>query len=78
MKRVKGLARVLIPAVAIGSAASAGGVEPTATRVFWGDTHVHTALSGDAFALGTRLTPDDAYRFAKGEAVVATGGTRSS
>lgn len=45
------------------------------TRVFWGDTHIHTALSGDAFALGTRLMPEDAYRFAKGEAVRATGGT---
>ena len=44
------------------------------TNVYLGDTHVHTALSGDAFALGTRLMPDDAYRFAKGEAVRATGG----
>ena len=44
------------------------------TSVYWGDTHVHTALSGDAFALGTRLMPDEAYRFAKGEAVRATGG----
>lgn len=44
------------------------------THVFWGDTHVHTFLSGDAFALGTRLTPGDAYRFAKGETIRATGG----
>ena len=44
------------------------------TNVYWGDTHVHSALSGDAFALGTRLAPDDAYRFAKGEVVRATGG----
>ena len=43
-------------------------------NVYWGDTHVHTWLSGDAFTLGTRLTPDDAYRFAKGEAIQATGG----
>ena len=49
--------------------------EDTPTRVFWGDTHVHTALSGDAYALGTRLMPEDAYRFAKGEPVRATGGT---
>ncbi len=26
-------------------------------NVHWGDTHVHTYLSGDAFALGSRLTP---------------------
>ena len=44
------------------------------TTVYWGDTHVHTALSGDAFAMGARLTPDDAYRFAKGETVRANGG----
>jgi len=43
-------------------------------RVYFGDTHVHTWLSGDAYTLGTRLTPEDAYRFARGEAVRATGG----
>ena len=44
--------------------------------VYWGDTHVHTYLSGDAFGMGTRVTPEDAYRFAKGEEVVSTGGER--
>ena len=44
------------------------------TSVYWGDTHVHTALSGDAYVLGARLMPDDAYRFAKGETVRASGG----
>ena len=29
------------------------------TQVFFGDTHVHTSLSGDAFALGTRLLPEE-------------------
>lgn len=36
---------------------------------FFGDTHVHTALSLDANLQGTRLRPADAYRFARGEAV---------
>ena len=50
-------------------------VDPSyATNVYWGDTHVHTALSSDAFIFGTRLTPDDAYRFAKGETIRATSG----
>ena len=41
--------------------------------VYWGDTHVHTYLSGDAFGMGNRTTPDTAYRFAKGEKVVSAG-----
>jgi hypothetical protein len=36
---------------------------------FFGDLHVHTALSFDAAQQGTRNTPRDAYRFARGEAV---------
>lgn len=38
-------------------------------RPLFGDTHVHTALSFDAWGQGTRGRPDDAYRFAKGEAI---------
>lgn len=52
-------------------------VDPTfPTSIFWGDTHVHTALSGDAYVLGTRLMPDDAYRFAKGETVRSNTGKK--
>jgi hypothetical protein len=36
---------------------------------YFGDTHVHTSFSFDANALGTRNTPRDAYRFARGEEV---------
>ena len=43
-------------------------------NVYWGDTHLHSYLSGDAFALGSRITPDAAYRFAKGETVRSTSG----
>jgi hypothetical protein len=42
----------------------------TASReVFFGDTHVHTRLSFDAWGQGTRNSPRDAYRFARGESV---------
>ena len=34
------------------------------TRVFFGDTHLHTAMSMDAGAFGNRLGIEDAYRFA--------------
>ena len=36
---------------------------------FFGDLHVHTKFSFDAYAFGTLATPYDAYRFAKGEAI---------
>ncbi len=41
---------------------------------YFGDLHVHTANSFDAFVLGTTATPDDAYRFAKGEPLRHPGG----
>ena len=44
------------------------------TTVYWGDTHLHTTLSMDAGSFGARLTPDDAYRFAKGEELVSSTG----
>ena len=44
------------------------------TEVYFGDTHVHTALSADAGGGGTRLLPRDAYRFASGEQVVSNTG----
>ena len=45
-----------------------------ADQVFWGDTHLHTSFSMDAGAFGNRLGLDDAYRFARGEQVTASGG----
>lgn len=49
------------------------------TKVYWGDTHVHTNLSVDANALGKNklLGPDQAYRFAKGEIVRAHNGMQA-
>jgi hypothetical protein len=42
----------------------------------WGDTHLHTGNSFDAGAIGCRLKPEDAYRFARGEEVTSSTGLR--
>jgi hypothetical protein len=47
---------------------SAGGKNPL-KNVYFGEQHLHTSASPDAFAVGTRGTWDDAYRYAKGEEV---------
>lgn len=44
------------------------------TKLLWGDTHLHTEMSPDAYASGARLGVDAAFRFAKGEAVTSTTG----
>ena len=46
-------------------------------KVFWGDTHLHTAYSTDAGMIGNRLGPDEAYRYARGEIVTSSAGVRS-
>ena len=50
----------------------------TPDQVYFGDTHVHTNLSNDAFAMGNHtLSPDAAYRFAKGESVTMHSGMQA-
>ena len=56
------------------SPAASGTSAAYPARPLWGDTHVHTSRSYDAFAYGTMLTTDDAIRFARGEAVTLTNG----
>ena len=40
----------------------------------FGELHVHTKFSFDAFIFGTRSTPDSAYEYAKGKAVMHPSG----
>lgn len=46
-------------------------------RVYWGDTHLHTANSVDAFGFGNRLPPEEALRFARGEEVTSSTGLKA-
>ncbi|MGV6806147.1 MAG: DUF3604 domain-containing protein [Ruegeria sp.] len=45
-------------------------------RPLWGDSHLHTAVSVDAGTM-TRLTQEQAFRFARGEEVTTTHGLRA-
>ncbi len=44
------------------------------TMPLFGDTHLHTGFSMDAGAFGARLTPRDAYKFARGEEITSNSG----
>ncbi len=46
-------------------------------NLYWGDTHLHTRNSADAYSLGNmNLTPADAFRYARGQPLTAHNGMR--
>ncbi len=48
-----------------------GAAAPAADRrVFFGELHIHTQSSYDAWAMGTKITPAQAYAYARGETVM--------
>lgn len=54
-------------------------LRPTANEqrnAYFGDLHVHTGYSFDAYVFGNSSTPDDAYRYAKGQALDHPSGYR--
>ena len=46
-------------------------------RVYWGDTHHHSSYSFDSGMFGNTLGPEESFRFARGEEVVASNGVRA-
>ena len=49
-------------------------VRENLTNLYWGDLHLHSQLSADAYILQTRLTKDQAFEFARGQTVQADNG----
>ncbi|MFT7287260.1 MAG: hypothetical protein ACI87W_001373 [Halieaceae bacterium] len=87
MKLYKELPQLMLGGALLLALSSAWGAQSTAEphyspevdpgypgHVYFGDTHVHTGLSGDAGGSGTRLMPEDAYRFARGEQLTSNTG----
>jgi hypothetical protein len=63
-----------IAAVALGCLFAVPAAAEGGKRLLWGDTHLHTALSFDAFLSGNYTAdPDTAYRWAKGLPVIHPG-----
>jgi hypothetical protein len=58
-----------LAADSVGEPGRAAGEKNPLRNVYFGEQHMHTAASPDAFVVGTRSTWDDAYRYAKGEEV---------
>ena len=46
-------------------------------NVYWGDTHLHTSNSFDAGFVNFRVGPEEAFRFARGEQVMANNGMQA-
>lgn len=65
---------VLASLLAVGTAT---GQEPSThplREAYFGNFHVHTSYSFDGYTNGSVTAPDDAYRWAKGEAIPGGGG----
>ena len=66
--------RALVATGALTMGAVPHAAEDASLNVYFGDLHLHSAYSNDAYALGTERTPDGSYRYAKGEPAATPDG----
>ena len=71
---VKGLLLIAVGNVLAGESYSPNADRDSPNQVYWGDTHIHSNLSADAYISGNRLTADSAYRLALGETILSQQG----
>ena len=74
MKRVMASAIIFLTILAIGIPILAAGSKEAKRQAFFGELHLHTGLSTDAYINGTRKDPVSSYRFAQGDPVMLQGG----
>ncbi len=74
MKPIITLLLMIQAGTAMGELAYSPELDNYPKHLFWGDTHLHTQMSGDAYLFGTRLGHDAAYSFAKGQEVTSSSG----
>ncbi|MDE2692390.1 MAG: DUF3604 domain-containing protein [Acidobacteriota bacterium] len=65
-----------IAALAVCVSCATAGAASGQRNAYFGDLHIHTRYSFDAFVFGTRASPDDAYSYARGEAIKHPAGYR--
>jgi hypothetical protein len=61
---------ILVGSLVVATGVQSQDVDPAHRSAFFGELHLHTTMSFDAWTFGTKVTPDQAYKFARGETVM--------
>lgn len=75
--KVVALALVVLHTASILHAQQSSRASNPLRNAYFGDLHVHTSYSLDAYSFGNRNDPRSAYRYGRGEAVSLPGGIKS-
>jgi hypothetical protein len=66
MKMIMNSQIIMTGLVTLGLSVGSFAQDETERKPLFGETHIHTAYSFDAYLFNTRATPDDAYNFFTG------------